>query len=671
MGAIGKMVAEYGKYNSRGDTLAFAYRLLGLDGGPGSGNFGHKGRPGKVGGSGKGGGKAFRATSKTSSSGFVGIQRAKTWKGIASAARASKNFDAFVDAMDKDQRDAIVAQHRQCGTNERFTQYAERVYNMLTASKPPKKPKNVIVHGKDISGEVSWDGKSYVDPKYGQVVDTEIEHIIVQQGFNGPPKVVTQEEFDRITKENPNMPILFRSYAAPNPDVLQDYDDMLEGGEWYVDCETGGAQYGQGMYCAGVYPQEALHQWDDPNYKPDDLTVFVDSKHNGYKTKLVRAEESGELIVGLTYLGVDKDGNKHLIQMDEDSLLWIDKKTGALVPESEVDEMCANQQIYECVPIDIGIYADAYDKERKKGIEMAKQEMEHYRSISIRRCWEDYVPELSPTEGYEDNSNEGMWIWDNAKMQNWSDIQPEDGQEIAVSFVDEFDNVYATRTGTWDAAKQKLVFPTGLADTKIDNEKRKHMWAPIDRKDHKESLNPQASTRMMTLDPSAKIISYDEALRLADKIKYGGFTCDVSEEEYTDKFAKSLANQTGLPEHFCKKIAESFYTNMESVAGNATEDEDDATAVAWSHTAAEFEVALGLEDFDRNTQIMGAFLIAAHASGSWKRRKPRSGLWDIGCAMAALGYDAINAEGHGNSGSYTVVLNRTKVILSEQRVDVE
>ena len=31
------------------------------DGGPGSGNFGHKGRPGSVGGSGKGGGKHYRS----------------------------------------------------------------------------------------------------------------------------------------------------------------------------------------------------------------------------------------------------------------------------------------------------------------------------------------------------------------------------------------------------------------------------------------------------------------------------------------------------------------------------------------------------------------------------------------------------------------------------------
>ena len=38
------------------DSAGVIRRLLGLDGGKGSGNFGHKGRPGKVGGSGNGGG---------------------------------------------------------------------------------------------------------------------------------------------------------------------------------------------------------------------------------------------------------------------------------------------------------------------------------------------------------------------------------------------------------------------------------------------------------------------------------------------------------------------------------------------------------------------------------------------------------------------------------------
>lgn len=48
-----------------------------------------------------------------------------------------------------------------------------------------------------------------------------------------------------------------------------------------------------------------------------------------------------------------------------------------------------------------------------------------------------------------------------------------------------------------------------------------------------------------------------------------------------------------------------------------------------------------------------------------KLRKERPELSDMddGSFAALLGYDAINAEGHGESGSYTVILNRTKLII--------
>ena len=36
-----------------------------------------------------------------------------------------------------------------------------------------------------------------------------------------------------------------------------------------------------------------------------------------------------------------------------------------------------------------------------------------------------------------------------------------------------------------------------------------------------------------------------------------------------------------------------------------------------------------------------------------------------GALAAEMGYDAINAQGHGESGSYTVILNRTKCIFRE------
>ena len=54
-----------------------------------------------------------------------------------------------------------------------------------------------------------------------------------------------------------------------------------------------------------------------------------------------------------------------------------------------------------------------------------------------------------------------------------------------------------------------------------------------------------------------------------------------------------------------------------------------------------------------------------------KRPEYRSIPSDYGVLAAMLGYDAINAVGHGESKSYTVVLNRTKLIISEEKVDLE
>ena len=36
---------------------------------------------------------------------------------------------------------------------------------------------------------------------------------------------------------------------------------------------------------------------------------------------------------------------------------------------------------------------------------------------------------------------------------------------------------------------------------------------------------------------------------------------------------------------------------------------------------------------------------------------------DLGAFATMKGYDAINAQGHGVSGSYTVILNRSKLII--------
>lgn len=99
-----------------------------------------------------------------------------------------------------------------------------------------------VVQGKDITG--TWTRR---EGKF----DFEIQDVINAQGFDGLPKIVSKEEFDKAVTES-NF-IAQRTYAAPDMETLNAYRDMLYNGEWYVDCSEGGSQYGQGMYCAADY----------------------------------------------------------------------------------------------------------------------------------------------------------------------------------------------------------------------------------------------------------------------------------------------------------------------------------------------------------------------------------------------------------------------------------
>lgn len=97
-----------------------------------------------------------------------------------------------------------------------------------------------VAQGKDISS-------SYKGAK-------DIKSVLRAQGFDGLPKVVQKDEFDEAVKES-NF-VAQRTYTASSEEVLEAYRTMLYNGEWYVDCSVGGAQYGQGMYCAADYNGE-------------------------------------------------------------------------------------------------------------------------------------------------------------------------------------------------------------------------------------------------------------------------------------------------------------------------------------------------------------------------------------------------------------------------------
>lgn len=94
-----------------------------------------------------------------------------------------------------------------------------------------------IAQGKDISA--TWQRRP-------DKFDFEIEDIMNAQGFDGKPQVVPANEFDKLAKES-NF-IMQRTYSAPSQEVLNEYRNQLYNGKWYVDCSTGGAAYGEGMY---------------------------------------------------------------------------------------------------------------------------------------------------------------------------------------------------------------------------------------------------------------------------------------------------------------------------------------------------------------------------------------------------------------------------------------
>lgn len=105
-----------------------------------------------------------------------------------------------------------------------------------------RKSSQKVVQGKDISA--TWTRRS---DKFA----FEIEDVINAQGFDGTPRIVSAEEFDKAVKESKF--IAQRTYSAETKEILDEYRRMLYDGKWYVDCGTGGAQYGQGMYCAADY----------------------------------------------------------------------------------------------------------------------------------------------------------------------------------------------------------------------------------------------------------------------------------------------------------------------------------------------------------------------------------------------------------------------------------
>jgi hypothetical protein len=95
-------------------------------------------------------------------------------------------------------------------------------------------------------------------------------------------------------------------------------------------------------------------------------------------------------------------------------------------------------------------------------------------------------------------------------------------------------------------------------------------------------------------------------------------------------------------------------------------DEIDRAYQAGNYTAEVLDPLYEVKDKAQSEISKELFDEAGKAMKYYPEGFTKYGLYkDEGTLIAEMGYDAINAEGHGEGGSYTVILNRTKVIFRE------
>lgn len=147
------------------------------------------------------------------------------------------------------------------------TEYDDKLYEWYNdraetpiVRAPDMFAQHVIANGNDLSGKFTRREDQF---------DFLIEDVINAQGFDGVPQVVSSEEFDRAVSES-NF-IAQRVYSAPNQETLDMYRNQLYNGKWYVDCSSGGAAFGKGMYA--VYNNGTV------------VNEYMEREMNGYRAR--------------------------------------------------------------------------------------------------------------------------------------------------------------------------------------------------------------------------------------------------------------------------------------------------------------------------------------------------------------------------------------------------
>lgn len=161
---------------------------------------------------------------------------------------------AAVDGIDQ----SAAARFSRLPEGMTYEGWRERARERLKArgATPDARADHRVAEGDDILG--TWRRRP-------DEFDFEIEDVIAAQGFDGKPRIVDADEFDRAVKaaNNGDGLIMQRVYSAPDQATLDAYRESLYGGKWYVDCSHGNDTYGKGMYTASSKSTSVTQQMAD------------------------------------------------------------------------------------------------------------------------------------------------------------------------------------------------------------------------------------------------------------------------------------------------------------------------------------------------------------------------------------------------------------------------
>jgi len=300
-----------------------------------------------------------------------------------------------------------------------------------------------------------------------------------------------------------------------------------------------------------------------------------------------------------------------------------------------------------------GMYCAAnYTGELTDGI---KEEMAHYQELGRERFSEVSYDEIRKIEQKRNSYAEEAY--NNIFAEKLKDI-PEDERKAIECLATE-------RSQRTDEQKRDLKsFMKGknddeyevamdnlldkLGDIKLEAQSEKNRIMQMNYKEFADAFGidyggkAYSYIETMTLDPSAKIITFSDIKKQFDE-----YSDSHSYEAIRETAKQSIFSDMGVSKQDVKK-----YTQM-------LDGYEHTTTAKQKQRYDTVREELGFttkEVGEIYNKIIGRY-----------NELQKNTITNIGSYAAMRGYDVINAEGHGQSGSYTVILNRTKCIFRRDK----